>query len=127
VAYPRSCGFAWSKRGHLVTFSFHKYDYTKLDNKTQIEGQKSVQQKFPKEIKGTDFDWKFYFESRHYFRKKYNAPVYGINGSVLDGARTQGQGLDDFGHLTVNDQSVFFMDNQYLRGEATRTIGEETS
>jgi len=103
VAYPRSCSFAWNNRGNLVTFSYHKYDYTKLENKKKIEGEKKNQQKFPKEIQGKDFDWKFYFESRHYFRKKYIGPNYGINGSVLDGARTQGQGLDDFGHLTVHD------------------------
>jgi len=59
VAYPRSCSFAWSNRGHLVTFSYHKYDFTKLENKPQTT--KKNQTKFPKEIPGKDFDWKFYF------------------------------------------------------------------
>ena len=30
IAYPRTCGFAWSNRGFLVTYSFQKYDHSKL-------------------------------------------------------------------------------------------------
>ena len=36
IPYPRTCSFAWSSRGQLVTFAYHKYDLNRLKKSEEI-------------------------------------------------------------------------------------------
>ena len=63
IPYPRSSSFAWSNRGQLVTFAYHKYDFNKMEKiseaksatKSKEKNQRSLN---PKGIPETGFDFK---------------------------------------------------------------------
>lgn len=153
IPYPRSCAFAWNNRGQLVTFSYYKYDFSKLSktkNNNNFENQNSSKAKdrhqksfSAKEIPGADYDFKSFFQYGQYFKgnhQGYGGRGYGLGGSINDGGRTMlghgenGTVIDDFAETTNRDfqsQSFFFRDDGLMMGlnpnATNRTIGEETS
>ena len=78
IPYPRSCALAWNNRGQLVTFSYHKYDFSKLTktkNNHNFENQNSGKTKdrhqkyaHSREFPGADYDFKQFFQIGQYFK-----------------------------------------------------------
>ena len=83
---------------------------------------KSSRRPNPKELPGTGFDFKNFFQSGRYF--EYSTAANRHGGAM----QTHN---DDFGKTTDHDQSYFYRDEGHPLGgfaNATiRTIGEETS
>ena len=67
MPYPRTSGFAWSRRGHMVTYSYDKYDFSNL--KKSEESVKNNRHVNSKEIPAQNFKWDNLFD-RYFMRSK---------------------------------------------------------